>query len=107
MNRRCLAAVLTLGTIAVLLAMPAQPRAQTPKADWLTDGGDPQRTAWQRHETILTKTTVSVKDARRSEEGARRSLQEDRRSTRSPRLLLAQFRFRCSAKTSADRHPLA
>jgi outer membrane protein assembly factor BamB len=35
------------------------PDAQAPrKADWLTDGGDPQRTAWQRHETILTKDTV-------------------------------------------------
>ena len=28
------------------------------KADWLTDGGDPQRTAWQRNETILNKDNV-------------------------------------------------
>jgi hypothetical protein len=27
-------------------------------ADWLTDGGDPQRTAWQRDEHILTKDNV-------------------------------------------------
>jgi outer membrane protein assembly factor BamB len=51
MNRGCVAVLLALGAIAA-------PRAQTQKADWLTDGGDPQRTAWQRHETILTKTTV-------------------------------------------------
>src|SRR5262245_10768514 len=28
------------------------------RADWMTDGGDPQRTAWQRNETILTKNNV-------------------------------------------------
>src|SRR5262249_56368594 len=28
------------------------------KADWLTDGGDPQRTAWQKNETILSPATV-------------------------------------------------
>ena len=27
-------------------------------ADWLTDGGNPQRTAWQRDEHILTKDNV-------------------------------------------------
>src|SRR5918996_5622559 len=27
-------------------------------ADWLTDGGDPQRTAWQRDEKILTMANV-------------------------------------------------
>ena len=27
-------------------------------ADWLTDGGDPQRTGWQRDEKILTKDNV-------------------------------------------------
>jgi len=27
-------------------------------ADWLTDGGNPQRTAWQRDEHILTTTNV-------------------------------------------------
>src|SRR5713101_27982 len=35
---------------------------QAQKADWLTDGGDPQRTAWQRSETLLTK--ANVKDMR-------------------------------------------
>jgi outer membrane protein assembly factor BamB len=55
MNRRCIAAIVAFGATAVWMAAP---RAQTQKADWLTDGADPQRTAWQRHETILTKTTV-------------------------------------------------
>jgi outer membrane protein assembly factor BamB len=52
------AAAVLLVTAAWTAAIPA---AQSPrKADWLTDGGDPQRTSWQRHETILT--TDSVKD---------------------------------------------
>jgi outer membrane protein assembly factor BamB len=29
-----------------------------PAADWLTDGGNPQRTAWQKDEKILTKADV-------------------------------------------------
>src|SRR5215471_1341953 len=28
------------------------------KADWLTDGGDPQRTAWQKNESTLSPATV-------------------------------------------------
>src|SRR5262245_781849 len=60
MKRRCLAVLAACGTATlVMLAIAAAvPQAQTPKTDWLTDGGDPQRPAWQRHETILTKTTV-------------------------------------------------
>src|SRR5262252_567610 len=54
MTRR-LAALTAYLAIAVAIAIP---RAQTQKADWLTDGGDPQRTAWQRNETLLTKDTV-------------------------------------------------
>src|SRR5438128_3946720 len=53
MNRRWLAAVVAYGA-----AWIAVPGAQTPKADWLTDGGDPQRTAWQRSETLLATDTV-------------------------------------------------
>jgi outer membrane protein assembly factor BamB len=37
------------------------PSAQTGKpalADWLTDGGDLERTAWQRNETLLSTTSV-------------------------------------------------
>src|SRR5258705_4465731 len=32
--------------------------AQSSKANWLADGGDSQRTSWQRNETLLSKTTV-------------------------------------------------
>src|SRR6476659_11205606 len=35
-------------------------KAQDKKTNWLTDGGDPQRTSWQRNETLLSK--ASVKD---------------------------------------------
>src|SRR3954447_21348649 len=56
MNRRVIAAFAVLSTAAAWGAGPAAQSAQ--RVDWLTDGGDPQRTAWQRHETILTKETV-------------------------------------------------
>src|SRR5262249_49034930 len=55
--KRRLTIVTAYMAIAVATAIP---RAQTPKADWLTDGGDPQRTAWQRNETLLTKDTVKA-----------------------------------------------
>ena len=32
--------------------------AVLPAADWPTDGGNPQRTAWQQDETILNKGNV-------------------------------------------------
>jgi len=58
MNRRMLARVAVL---SVAVAWTAGPGAQgQKKADWLTDGGDPQRTAWQRHETILTTENVGT-----------------------------------------------
>src|SRR5437667_2364276 len=53
--RTALAAIVAYGAAATWIAAPG---AQTQKADWLTDGGDPQRTAWQRNETILTKDNV-------------------------------------------------
>jgi hypothetical protein len=56
-NRRLLCGIVALGAAAAWTA--AVPGAQVrKKADWPTDGGDPQRTAWQRDETILTKDTV-------------------------------------------------
>lgn len=51
----------TSGLLAASLALlaAAAPAAQAPrKANWLTDGGDPQRTSWQRHETLLSPSTV-------------------------------------------------
>ena len=56
MNRRFLSATLALCAAA---AWTTGPGAQsTRKADWLTDGADSQRTAWQRQETILTRANV-------------------------------------------------
>src|SRR5437870_12684479 len=55
MTHRLPAGLLGLGAALVSIVTSS---AQQKKADWLTDGGDPQRTAWQRNETILTKDTV-------------------------------------------------
>src|ERR1051326_2605248 len=41
------------GLLAVLLGC-----ALLPAADWLTDGGGPQRNGWQKDEKILSKETV-------------------------------------------------
>ena len=54
MNRRWLGVGVACGAIAAWIAAPA---AQTQKADWLADGADPQRTAWQRNERSSRKTT--------------------------------------------------
>src|SRR5262245_44037022 len=50
-----------VGALALAAAWVASPHAQTPgRASWLTDGGDAQRTSWQRHETLISP--ASVKD---------------------------------------------
>jgi outer membrane protein assembly factor BamB len=54
MRRLVVAAIAYLTCAAMWIAMP---EAQT-KANWLTDGGDPHRTAWQRNETTISKSTV-------------------------------------------------
>jgi outer membrane protein assembly factor BamB len=54
--RRWLPAAAVLCAAAGWTAAPGAQAGR--KADWLTDGGDPQRTAWQRNETILTRDTV-------------------------------------------------
>lgn len=41
-----------------LAALSSGLLAQSKPADWLTDGGDVQRTAWQRNETLLSPSTV-------------------------------------------------
>ena len=47
------------GAVFYLATLIAQtPQTSQGPADWLTDGGDPQRTAWQRNETILSPTTA-------------------------------------------------
>ena len=48
--------VLAVGAAAVVVSS-LHAQAQK-KADWLTDGGDPQRTAWQKNETILSPATA-------------------------------------------------
>jgi outer membrane protein assembly factor BamB len=46
-------------SLGCLLILSPAPSAQTGKmADWLTDGGDVERTAWQRNETLLSTTSV-------------------------------------------------
>jgi outer membrane protein assembly factor BamB len=57
-NRRFLSAAVALGAAAAWTAVSPVVAQGPRKADWLTDGADPQRTAWQRNETILTKDTV-------------------------------------------------
>jgi len=48
-----------VGAIGVAAAWGAGPHAQTAaRANWLTDGGDPQRTSWQRHETLISPASV-------------------------------------------------
>jgi outer membrane protein assembly factor BamB len=53
--------VICAGWAVVWTAGPdaqAPPQAQPGKANWLTDGGDPQKNAWQRNETLITKESV-------------------------------------------------
>ena len=48
-----------VGAIGLAAALDAVPYAQTAsRANWLTDGGDPQRTSWQRHETLISPASV-------------------------------------------------
>ena len=43
----------TVAAAAMAFAWDATPAAQDArKANWLTDGYDPQRTSWQRNETL-------------------------------------------------------
>ena len=48
-----------VGAICLASALQIGPHAQTGRrANWLTDGGDPQRTSWQRNETLISPATV-------------------------------------------------
>jgi hypothetical protein len=53
-------AAIVVGLCVGLAAMRGQTAAPPPAsmADWLTDGGDPQRTGWQRQERALSKDNV-------------------------------------------------
>lgn len=49
------------GALGLLLAWTAGTGASgkgQPKANWLMDAGDPQRTSWQRHETAISPATA-------------------------------------------------
>lgn len=46
------------GASIVSLAQTPDVQSQPAMADWLTDGGDPQRTAWQKNEHILNVSNV-------------------------------------------------
>ena len=52
------AVVAILAAAALETGLDAQPR----RAHWLMDGVDPQRTSWQRNETLISP--ASVKDMR-------------------------------------------
>src|SRR6188508_743088 len=65
--RKSLRTILTLwaaATIAQSLGAQTPPAdlsrrsGAAAEADWLTDGGDPQRTGWQKNEHILTVSNV-------------------------------------------------
>ncbi|HEY8551439.1 MAG TPA: PQQ-binding-like beta-propeller repeat protein [Vicinamibacterales bacterium] len=56
MIRRALSIAAALTAAGAWMAVAEAQR--TPKANWLTDGYDPQRTSWQRHETLISPSTV-------------------------------------------------
>jgi len=56
MQRLVLSFVCAIGLAAGWVRAP---QAQTAgRANWLTDGGDAQRTSWQRHETLISPASV-------------------------------------------------
>ena len=44
--------------IAAVWATASADAQERARANWLTDGYDKERTSWQRHETILSPSTV-------------------------------------------------
>ncbi len=56
MTRRLAGAIVAL--IATLAWTASTGAQRQPKANWLTDGGDPQRTSWQKHETLISPATA-------------------------------------------------
>jgi len=59
-TRRSIGAAVALCAAVVWTGAPrAQGQAPAPgKANWLTDGADPQRTSWQRNETFITPSSA-------------------------------------------------
>lgn len=56
------ACLLVFGSVAAVIAQGQAPASARRLADWLTDGGDVQRTAWQKNETLIS--TATAKDIR-------------------------------------------
>src|SRR5215212_7404676 len=54
----CCAAVWGTAPRAIVVTAAAQTQGQL--YDWLTDGGDNQRTGWNRNEKVLTKDNVKT-----------------------------------------------
>ncbi len=53
------AAALVAGGLAFWLGGPVSAQQEkSGKANWLTDGGDSQRTSWQRNEKLIGKATA-------------------------------------------------
>ena len=53
------AAALVAGGLAFWLGGPVSAQQEkSGKANWLTDGGDSQRTSWQRNEKLISKATA-------------------------------------------------
>jgi outer membrane protein assembly factor BamB len=60
MNRTfCASAVALCAAAAWTAATGAQAPSAAGKANWLTDGADPQRTSWQRNETLISTATAA------------------------------------------------
>jgi outer membrane protein assembly factor BamB len=60
MRRMFACAITILVALAPMAWGPAAAQDTGKKANWLSDGGDPQRTSWQKNETLIT--TASAKD---------------------------------------------
>src|SRR5436190_20236751 len=59
MRKLMILIAMSLVCILSWLSWGTAPQAQSAKlANWLTDGGDIERTAWQRNETILSTSSV-------------------------------------------------
>ena len=58
MTRNVLLAAVAAGMAVTWAALPAAQAPAPAKANWLTDGGDAQRTSWQRNETLISPASV-------------------------------------------------
>ena len=57
MRSRVQRSLVAASALALAVTAARGVQGQT-KANWLTDGDDPQRTSWQRHETLISPATA-------------------------------------------------